>query len=143
MLKHPEITRRRLDLFLKQDVVPRLYGERAPLKIEINERPANDQIEALKGPWRVIEPGFRYGPAYKTFWFRLTGIVPSSMASKEVAVVAELGGERTVWRDNSPWCGIDWQHTDMGSLDGSLFPCNQGAGRIEMIVQSYTRNAQV
>src|SRR5512146_616816 len=106
MLKHPEITRRRLDLFLKQDIVPRLYGERSPLKIEINESPAKDQKEAIKGPWREVGPGFQYGPAYTTFWFHLTGPIPESMEGKEIAVVAEIGGERTVWRDNSPWCGI-------------------------------------
>src|SRR3712207_2344254 len=101
MLKHHELTRRRLDLFLKQDIVPRLYGERAPLRIEINERPAKDQNEAIKGPWQEVQPGYKYGPAYSTFWFRLTGAVPSSMEGREIAVVAELGGERTVWRDNS------------------------------------------
>ncbi|HTQ10005.1 MAG TPA: alpha-mannosidase, partial [Fimbriimonadaceae bacterium] len=144
MLKHPEITRRRLDLFLKQDIVPRLYGERVPLKIELNENPAKDQKEAMKGPWREIQPGHRYGPAFTTFWFRLTGVLPDSMKDREIAVVAELGGERTVWRDNSPWCGIDWQHADMGFLDGSVFPSEQShAGKIDMIVQSYTRNAQV
>lgn len=143
MLKHPEITRRRIDLFLKQDVVPKLYGERAALKIEINENPAKDQTEAMKGPWREVQPGHRYGPAYTTFWFRLTGTIPDSMLEKEIAVVAELGGERTVWRDNSPWCGIDWKHTDMGFLEGSIFPCADSlGGRVEMIVQSYTRNPQ-
>jgi len=144
MLKHPEITRRRLDLFLKQDILPRLYGERAPLKIEINENAAKDQKAALEGPWREVQQGFRYGPAYTSFWFRLTGVLPPSMVDQEIAVVAELGGERTVWRDNSPWCGIDWQHTDMGFLEGSIFSCAEShAGRIDMIVQSYARNGQV
>src|SRR4051812_2466018 len=153
MLKHPEITRRRIDLFLKQDIVPRIYGSRAPLKIEINEKPAKDQTDAIKGPWREVQPGFKYGPAYTTFWFRLSGPIPDDMAGKEIAVVAELGGERTVWRDNSPWCGIDWKHTDMGFLEGSIFSCpsgppspgevqGRGGSRIEMIVQSSTRNPQ-
>jgi alpha-mannosidase len=143
MLKHSEITRRRLDLFMKQDLEPRLYGDRSPLKVEINEKSAKDQNEAIKGPWREVQPGFQYGPAYTTFWFRLSGNVPESMSGKEIAVVAEIGGERTVWRDNSPWCGIDWKHTDMGFLDGSIFPCPESkGGRIEMIVQSYTRNPQ-
>lgn len=109
----------------------------------MNENPAKDQNEAAKGPWKEIQPGYAYGPAYTTFWFRLTGAIPESMRDHEIAVVAELGGERTVWRDNSPWCGIDWKHTDMGFLDGSIFPCPESkAGRIEMIVQSYTRNPQ-
>ncbi len=143
MLKHHDLTRRRIELFLKQDVAPYLHGERQELTIELNEEPARNQEEAKAGSWRTIQPGFRYGPAYTTFWFRLTGEIPESMAGQELAVVAELGGERTVWVENSPWCGIDWQHTDMGWLDGSMFPYPDSTDRkIEIYVQSYTRNPQ-
>lgn len=143
MLKHPDLTRCRIELFLKQDLAPNLYGAKYPLTIEVNEAPAKDQAEARTGVWKKIEPGFEYGPAYKTFWFRLTGEIPAQARKEELAVVAELGGERTVWVDNSPWCGIDWQHTDMGWLDGSMFPLPAGdTEKLEIYVQSYTRNPQ-
>ena len=145
MLKHSDITRRRIGQFLKNELEPRIYGERSPLRIEFNDQPAVDQNAAKKGTWRVVDPGFQYGPAYTTFWFRLSGPVPESMRDQEIAVVAEVGGERTVWRDNSPWCGIDWAHTDMGWLDGSMFPSTKSGQdkRLELYVQVYTRNPQV
>ena len=145
MLKHSDLTRRRIGQFLKNELEPRIYRETAPLKIEINENPCATQNEAKKGPWRVVEPGFQYGPAYTTFWFRLSGEVPLDLQDKEIAVVAEVGGERTVWKDNSPWCGIDWAHTDMGWLDGSMFPSAKSGKdkKIEVYVQVYTSNPQV
>src|SRR5688572_28828106 len=102
MLKHSDLTRRRIAHFLKNELEPRIYGERAPLRIEFNDAPVASQNEAKKGTWRTVEPGFQYGPAYTTFWFRLSGEVPLSMQDREIAVVAEVGGERTVWKDNSP-----------------------------------------
>jgi len=145
MLKHPDLTRRRIGQFLKTELETRIHGETAPLKIEINETPCATQNEAKKGPWREVAPGFEYGPAYTTFWFRLTGNVPDSMQDKEIAVTAEIGGERTVWKDNSPWCGIDWAHTDMGWLDGSMFPSSKVGKekKFEVYVQVYTSNPQV
>ncbi|MBC8063514.1 MAG: alpha-mannosidase [Chlorobia bacterium] len=144
MLKHSDLTRRRIGQFLKNELEPRIYGERAPLTIEFNDAPVATQNEAKKGAWKLVEPGFQYGPAYTTFWFRLSGDVPSSMHEREIAVVAEVGGERTVWKDNSPWCGIDWAHTDMGWLDGTMFPSSKATKdkRIEVYVQVYTSNPQ-
>ncbi|MBN9501786.1 MAG: hypothetical protein BGO01_06265 [Armatimonadetes bacterium 55-13] len=145
MLKHPDLTRRRIGQFLTTELEPRIHGETAPLKIEINEEPVATQNEAKKGTWREVQPGFEYGPAYTTFWFRLTGPVPTSMQDSEIAIVAEIGGERTVWKDNSPWCGIDWAHTDMGWLDGSMFPSSKTGKekQLEVYVQVYTSNPQV
>ena len=144
MLKHSDLTRRRIGQFLKSELEPRIYGERSPLQIEFHDQPAANQNDAKAGKWRTVEPGFQYGPAYTTFWFRLTGEVPANMQGQEVAVVAEVGGERTVWRDNSPWCGIDWAHTDMGWLDGKMFPSAKSKDKkVEVYIQVYTGNPQV
>ena len=51
MLKHPEITRRRVDAFLSQQLRPLVYGEEHPLEIEFNPNPCATQKEAEKGPW--------------------------------------------------------------------------------------------
>jgi alpha-mannosidase len=145
MLKHTDLTRSRIVSFLKTELQPRIFGERSPLKIEINENPCATQSEAEKGPWREVEKGFAYGPAYTTFWFRLSGRIPESFADKLVAVFAEVGGERTAWRDNSPWCGIDHQHSDMGWMEGSSFVernIAQGGEEVVYYVQSYTRNSE-
>ena len=145
MLKHTELTRSRINAFLKNDLQPRIFGERVPLRIEMNDRPAATQAEAEAGPWRDVEKGHVYGPAYTTFWFRLSGRIPEAFAGRPVVVFAEVGGERTAWKDGSPWCGIDHQHSDMGWTSGSSFvESNVAAGgeEVSYLVQSYTRNSE-
>lgn len=145
MLKHSDLTRRRVASFLQNELRPRLYAERAPLKIEINENPCPTQAEAEPGPWREVAKGHAYGPAYTTFWFRLSGQVPAEFRGKPVAVVAEVGGERTVWKDNSPWCGVDVEHSDFGWLEGSAMSGSalaEGGEQVEYYVQAYTRNSE-
>ena len=145
MLKHTDLTRSRIVAFLKTELQPRVFGERVPLKIEINENPATTQAEAEKGPWKEVLKGYAYGPAYTTFWFRLSGRIPESFAGRQVVVFAEVGGERTAWKDGSPWCGIDHQHSDMGWTEGSSFVernLAQGGEEVVYHVQSYTRNSE-
>ena len=146
MLKHSELTRNRIHSFLRQELKPRLQGERTPLKIEINANPCATQAEAQQGPWKKVTKGYEYGPAYTTFWFRLSGQIPMSFAGQPVAVIAEVGGERTVWKDNSPWCGVDVEHSDFGWLEGAAFSNGgtppAGGEHVEFYIQAYTRNAQ-
>lgn len=144
MLKHTELTQRRVDQFV-EILKGRIYGERVPLTIEINETQAKNQIEAEKGPWKTVEKGFEYGPAYTVFWFRLSGTVPDHFAGKKLAIVAEVGSERTVWKDNSPWCGVDVEHSDFGWLEGQGFAADvipMGGEKLSYTLQAYTRNAQ-
>jgi alpha-mannosidase len=145
MLKHTDLTRRRVERFLQYQLTPRRLSEKHGLQVEFNPNPCATQAEAEKGPWKVVEPGFKYGPAYKVFWFRITGTVPTEMAGKETVLIAEVGGERTVWRNNSPWCGIDVEHSDFGWLEGKQVSWEEvtkaGAPVLEYI-QAYSRNAQ-
>ena len=146
MLKHSELTRNRIQSFLIRELKPRIYGKRSPLKIEINTNPCATQKEAETGPWKEVTKGFEYGPAYTTFWFRLSGTIPEDFGGLTTAVIAELGGERTVWKDNSPWCGVDVEHSDFGWLEGAAFSNGGtppvGGEAVEFYIQSYTRNAQ-
>ncbi|HEY0866476.1 MAG TPA: alpha-mannosidase [Fimbriimonas sp.] len=145
MLKHTDLTIRRVQAFLNE-LKSKTILDRTPLKIEINETPATDQAQAQKGPWKEVGKDYAYGPAYTVFWFRLTGKVPEEWAGKPVAVVAEVGSERTVWKDNSPWCGVDVEHSDFGWLEGSAMSgggtAAEGGEEVEYYVQAYTRNAQ-
>jgi alpha-mannosidase len=146
MLKHSDLTRNRIHTFLRQELKPRLQCDRTPLKIEINANPCATQNEAEQGPWKEVTKGYEYGPAYTTFWFRLSGQIPMSFAGQPVAVIAEVGGERTVWKDNSPWCGVDVEHSDFGWLEGAAFSNGGtppvGGEDVEFYIQAYTRNAQ-
>jgi len=125
---------------------PAIRRAESPLRIEFNPAAAATDSEAAAGTWTEVSPGFTYGPAYRTVWFRLTGTVPMEFAGKPMVVVAEVGGERTAWRNGSPWCGIDHQHTDLGWLEGSAFsgfgPAPTGGERVEYLIQTYTRNSE-
>ncbi len=146
MLKHTELTNRRIASFLEHQLRPLIFGESAPLKIEINENPCEYQVDAEKGPWKEVKKGHAYGPAYKIFWFRLSGKVPDSFEGKPVSVVAEVGGERTVWKDNSPWCGVDVEHSDFGWIEGSAIAGAGAPGKagqeVVYYIQAYTRNSE-
>ena len=145
MLKHPDLTRRRLANFLKNELLPSVQGDRAPLTVERNPNPCADQAEAERGPWLPVEPGYRYGPAYTVHWFRVSGTVPDAFAGRNVVVNAEIGGERTVWKDNSPFRGVDLEHSDLGIVSGAGFSPEDavtGGEELSYIFQVYTRNAQ-
>ncbi|MEZ0325250.1 MAG: alpha-mannosidase [Fimbriimonas sp.] len=146
MLKHPDLTLRRVQSFLQHELKPRIYGDRHPLKVEFSENRSENQKGAKAGPWVEVETGFRFGPAYTNFWFRLKGKVPSELAGKSVVIVADLGGERTVWKDNSPIGGLDVEHSDFGFLEGAEISrgCSKvnGGEKLEIYVQVYTGNPQ-
>jgi alpha-mannosidase len=146
MLKHPALTLGRVRTFLRSTLAADASGERHPLAIEISERDHADQRAAEQGKWKPAEKGRRWGPAYATAWFRLRGTVPEHLAGRRLAVVADVGGERTVWRDNSPWCGVDVEHSDFGWLDGHALSDHTAVARageaIEYYVQAYARNTE-
>lgn len=122
-----------------------ILGERHALTIERLIGQAKDQKEAEKGTWEPVEKGWKYGPAYTTFWFRLTGTIPAHWQGEEVVVHAEIGGERTLWKDNSPFRGVDYKHTDFGYLTGGTLPTEGpavGGEKVEYILEAYTKNPQ-
>lgn len=133
MQKHRDITLRRLDGFVASYLEDRLYPHRLPLTIEFCDVPHADERSArAEGPWRTVEPGFKYGRAYTVYWFRLTGTVPAEWAGHEVALLAELGSERTWWENNSPSRGIDNPHAECRLIDSA-----QGGEAIDLAIQAY------
>lgn len=137
MLKHPKITVSRIAQFVKYELEEKRTRVVAPLKIEYCGEPFATEAEAKKGQFEEVEKGFRYGPAYRTVWFRVTGKVPKDAAGEHVGVTLEVGSERTVWRNNSPWRGVDGPHDVCPLYDQS-----SGREQIELYIQAYTRNPQ-
>lgn len=146
MLKHTDLTRRRISNFIASELKTRIHADRFPLKIEINENPCETQEEAKAGPWKEVGSGYEYGPAYTVFWFRLTGRIPDSFVGKPISIAAEVGGERTVWKDGSPWRGVDVEHSEMGWLEGGTMSgcedAEEDCRQVEVYVQAYTRNSE-
>ncbi|MBI3722185.1 MAG: hypothetical protein HY248_06485, partial [Fimbriimonas ginsengisoli] len=110
MLKHPEITRRRIDAFYQSELRDRLIVDRAPLSLEIADVCASTPVDAASWPWQPAAPGLRYGPAYRAWWFRVRGRTPERFLDWEVQLAANVGGERTIWRGGQPVWGLDAEH---------------------------------
>ncbi len=137
MLKHTKLTVARIAQFVKHDLEEKLVSPVASLQIEFCEEPYATENEAKKGSFREVARGFQYGPAYRTVWFRVTGKVPKDAAGQEIGAILEVGGERTVWKGNSPWRGVDGPHEVCPLLTSA-----SGGEKIELYVQTYTRNPQ-
>lgn len=133
MQKHNDITLGRIQSFLKLRLEPQLLGDTHPLTVEhcpvdhFTEKEARD-----KGPWQVVEKGFTWGPEYAEVWFRITGQIPKAWAGKEVGMIADVGGERTVWIGNTPERGLDGKHDRYRLTDSA-----KGNEKIDLLIQAY------
>ncbi|MEE4543132.1 glycoside hydrolase family 38 C-terminal domain-containing protein [Streptomyces sp. V4-01] len=93
MHSDPAVTENRLDRVLTQRIKPAVHARSTPLTVEIwNVRgepvPVADGINAAYTPARV---GDRWGPAWSTSWFRVSGTVPAEWAGLPVEAVLDLG----------------------------------------------------
>jgi alpha-mannosidase len=132
MLKHPDLTEGRIEQFVRHFLEPRVLGDSAPLRVEFCEEACCTQQQAAAAEWAGVEPGFRWGPAFRTVWFRVAGTVPRSWAGTEVVAELPLGGERTVWKNNSPVAGVDEPHSTYAITQSA-----RGGDRVELYVQAY------
>ncbi len=86
----------RLRRVLAERVQPAVYGATEPLTIGRWEAPGEpvpvaEGLAAAYGPTTV---GDRWGPAWGTTWFRVTGQVPAASAGRTVEAVLDLGFDR-------------------------------------------------
>lgn len=134
MQKHPVQTLARAKNWLRDQLRPAVVVARTPMTVEHCPQDHSDQASALaQGPWQAVEVGFEWGLSYQTTWFRVRGEIPAEWSGREVAMLAPVGGERTVWVDNSPFRGIDHEHEHFRISDEA------SAGAVEYCIQAYAR----
>lgn len=138
MIKHPRITERRISQFLENFLEPLLYPEHAPLRLEFCPEPFHDLAAAAKGKFEPIEEGFKWGPAWRTVWFRATGAVPKSWAGAKTVARLDVGGERMVWKGSSPVWGLDGPHAVYTVSDKAA-----GGEKVEIYIQAIGDNPDV
>lgn len=138
MLKHPGLTERRIELFIRDTLSPLVYGEEAPLTIQVGAIGCETQREARTSKFSAIEPGAKWGPAWGTLWFRVSGRIPKHWPDGSAVALLELGGERTVWHNNSPVFGVDDFHKHY-RLPKGMRP----GEAVEIWVQAYGANPPV
>ncbi len=93
MHNNPELTEQRLARVLHQRLLPAVHARSVPLTVEVwhvpgEPVPVRDALAAEYGPARV---GDRWGPAWSTSWFRVSGTVPQEWAGLPVEAVLDLG----------------------------------------------------
>jgi alpha-mannosidase len=93
MHSNPELTEQRLARVLHQRLLPAVHGRSVPLAVEVwhvsgEPAPVRDALAARYGPAAV---GDRWGPAWTTSWFRVSGTIPQEWAGLPVEAVLDLG----------------------------------------------------
>jgi alpha-mannosidase len=140
MLKHPELTRRRIESFLENTLRPRLWTVQCPLDAAIH-RPEEGQRDyrsmsiapkqATEFSYSPIAPGATWGPVWSDAWFRFTGAVPVEWQGKAIVARIDTGTESIVWDGDDPLQGIDDNHGEI-----LLFPKAQGGESVTLTVQA-------
>ncbi|GAB3882473.1 glycoside hydrolase family 38 C-terminal domain-containing protein [Kibdelosporangium lantanae] len=83
----------RVSRVLKERIRPAVYPESVPATVAVWNAPGEPvpAAEALAADYTPVEPGHRWGPAWGTSWFRVTGTVPTEWADRTVELVIDLG----------------------------------------------------
>jgi alpha-mannosidase len=84
MLKHPDLTRRRIESFIANTLRPSLWRAQVPLNAAVYRPPQSETPrdyramriapqEAAHYDYTPVEPGYAWGPVWSDAWFRFTG----------------------------------------------------------------------
>jgi alpha-mannosidase len=123
MLKHPDLTERRVILAL--DRIRASIYDGAPFPLEVMAQPlAGEPIpagEAMAGHFVPFHIGERWGLPWGPTWFRLGGTVPESWKGRLVIARLRLGWggtegftcEALVYRDGKPLTGLNVNHDEI------------------------------
>ena len=84
---------RRIERILRERLWPAVHGQDVPLAVEVWHAPGEPVAvaEALQAPYRPVQAGEAWGPAWGTSWFHVTGTVPDAWAGRPVEAVIDLG----------------------------------------------------
>jgi alpha-mannosidase len=147
MLKHPELTLRRIASFLNETLRPQLWRKQVPLQASVYQPNAGPRDyregaiapeEAADFDYTPVEPGFAWGPVWSDAWFRFTGEIPAEWAGKAVVALLDCGAEAIVWEGDDPIQGIDGNHREF-----LLAQEAEGGANVSLIVQATGMNPSV
>ncbi|MFF2778490.1 alpha-mannosidase [Streptomyces sp. NPDC058052] len=91
------LTEQRLARVLDQRVRPAVHALTVPLDLAIWNVPGEPVpvAEGLAAPYEPVTLGHRWGPAWTTSWFRISGRVPEEWAGRRVEAVVDIGFNHT------------------------------------------------
>jgi alpha-mannosidase len=87
------VTEKRLARVLGERIRPAVHARSVPLQVEIWNVPGEPVpvAEGLSAEYRPASVGDRWGPAWSTSWFKVTGSIPQEWAGQRVEAVLDLG----------------------------------------------------
>ncbi|MFE4633497.1 alpha-mannosidase [Streptomyces sp. NPDC056773] len=87
------LTEQRLARVLDERIRPAVHARTVPLDIAIWDVPGEPVpvAEGLAAPYEPVTLGHRWGPAWTTSWFRISGRVPEEWAGQRVEAVVDIG----------------------------------------------------
>ena len=147
MLKHADLTRRRVESFLAETLLPRLWETQVPLTAAVHQPSPTerdyremriDPASAGQFEYQPVEPGFAWGPIWSDAWFLFSGTVPEDWAGKRVVARIDCGAEAIVWDGDDPLQGIDRNHGEI-----VLFESAKGGEQVSLRVQATGMNPKV
>ncbi|MGH3313157.1 MAG: alpha-mannosidase, partial [Streptomyces sp.] len=88
----------RLHRVLKERIRPAVYSSPVPLTVERWDAPGEPVpvAEGLAATYGQARVGQRWGPAWGTTWFRVTGSVPQEWQGRTAEAVLDLGFDRNM-----------------------------------------------
>ena len=87
--------------------------------------------EAERAAYRPVEIGWRWGPAWSTSWFRVSGTVPAAMAGRPVALRFSCGTEALLYDGAASRQGFDVNHETH-----LLFPDATGGEAVDLLIEA-------
>jgi alpha-mannosidase len=141
MEETPFVTRERVRMVLKRDVLPAVYGPAAGVDVLAHHVhgepiPIDAMASAAFTPFAV---GDRWGAAWDTTWFRFVGAVPTEWRGADVVLRVGLGfngmvgfgAEGLVWEDGTPVQGLSPMHSTY-----RITPKAEGGEAVDVLVEA-------
>ncbi len=147
MLKHPELTRRRIESFIEETLRPQLWSRQVALHASVYQletalrdyrEGAIAAAEAAHFDYAPVEVGFAWGPVWSDAWFRFTGEIPAEWEGRMVVALLDCGAEAIVWEGDDPVQGIDSNHREFVVSEVA-----QGGASVSLTVQATGMNPNV
>ncbi len=129
----------RFVVFLRDVIEPAVYSHAAPLDAGVHQSVEPIRYEqAIRARYTPVKPGFVWGPAWSTAWFRLRGRVPADMKGRQVALRFSTDTEALLWMPapRSTRRGVPHHGLDVNRDAVVLFPRARGGERVDLLVEA-------
>ncbi len=131
-MKQLESAAQRYAVYAEQVLAPAVFSLTAQLRI--GARRYDEPIphaEALGAEYEPVEIGWRWGPAWSTAWFHITGQVPAEWAGKCVALRFSSATEALLWEG-----GVARQGFDPNRDAHVLFDAAVGGEKVDLHIEA-------